>query len=109
LGFLEALGLAPAQAAESVARLAEELGRETPFRRRFFRVLAARVLKRRPVVVLPIVHRAGAQLGVELREAWGLRAGAKNMIDATVAGPSPSDWSMRPQDFAVQFVRENFS
>ncbi len=109
LELLDALGLSAEQAAESLARLSEELGRETPFRRRFFRVLAGRVARQRPVVLLPIVHRLQPQLGVELREAWGWRGVKSGMIDAVVAGPVASDWSMRPQDFAVHFVRENFS
>jgi len=109
LEFLDALGLSAEQAAESLARLSEELGRETPFRRRFFRVLAGRVARRRPVVLLPIVHRLKPELGVELREAWGWRGVGRGLIDAVAAGPVPTDWSMRPQDFAVHFVRENFN
>lgn len=109
LVFLAALGLDDAQAAESVARLSEELCRETPFRRRFFRILAGRVARRRPVVILPVVHRAGDRPGIELHDAWGVSGYAKGMITAMLAAETPSEWRMRPQDLAVQFVRENFS
>jgi hypothetical protein len=109
LAFLAALGLDDARAAESLARLSDELGRETPYRRRFFRILAGRIARRRPVVILPIVHRGGEHPGVDLKEAWGLSGYAKGMMSAMLAGPVPTEWRMRPQDLAVQFVRENFS
>jgi hypothetical protein len=109
LAFLAALGLSDELAAESLARLSEELGRETPFRRRFFRILAGRIARRRPVVLLPIVHRFGENPGVEVREAWGISGFEKGMMSAMMAGPVPTEWRMRPQDLAVQFVRENFS
>ena len=109
LAFLAALGLDEERAAESLGRLAEELSRETPFRRRFFRILAGRVAVRRAVVIVPIVHRGGENPGVDVKEAWGLRAFSKGMIDVAVAGPAPTDWSLPPQDLAVRFVRENFA
>jgi hypothetical protein len=109
LGFLAALGLDGAQSEESLSRLTEELGRETPFRRRFFRILAGRVVRRRPVVLIPIVHRVKPDLGIEIRDAWGLSGYAKGMMSAMLAGPTPSEWRMRPQDLAVQFGRDNFA
>lgn len=109
LAFLDALGVPDGQAAESLARLSEELCRETPFRRRFFRILAARVARKRPLVILPIAHRPGAAPGIDVKEAWAWRGYSNGLIDAMIAGPVASDWHMRPQDFAVQFVRENFS
>lgn len=109
LRFLDALGLSPEQAQESISRLSEELSRETPYRRRFFRILAGRVGRRRPVVIVPIVHRTQPVLGVETREAWGWSGVEKGKLSALLAGPVPTQWQMRPQDFAVHFVNENFS
>ncbi|MDE2038888.1 MAG: hypothetical protein KGO96_11170 [Elusimicrobia bacterium] len=108
LAYLDALGLDAGTAENFLSLLSEELARETPFRRRFFRVLAGRVLRSRPVVLIPIVHRGGASPGVDIKEAWILSGLAKGMI-SVAAGPAAGSRRLDCAELAQRFVSENFS
>ncbi len=63
-----AFGLSEAESQDALSELKDELLRETPYRQRLFRVLAARVARRRPVVVLPVAHTL-EPLGVVIKDA----------------------------------------
>lgn len=103
---LEALALPPQQRALALEELAAVMRRETPERPRFFRALAGRVLRRRAVVFLPIVHRGGSSPGVDIREAWSWRSGGPDSIEGS--GPQ-GPWSGTAASFAKDFIRGNFS
>jgi len=106
---LAALGLAPDRRAAAWAVLEEEWARETPWRRRFFRHLAGRILARgRPVLFVPVVHRWGQRPGIAVREAWSWRALVSGRISGRVLGEAPREWSGTAEEFAVEFGRENY-
>lgn len=109
-GCLQALGLEPAAAQREISALSEEWARETPYRARFFRILAARVLaKGRPVVILPIAHRVGGRaLSIEVKEAWAWTGLSGSRLSARRSAP-PRDWEGSAEDFAALFGRENFA
>lgn len=103
---LEALGFSPPKIAQALDEFAEELSRETPWRARFFRLLAGRVLKAgRPLVFVPIVHRSsGAAIDVGTAWAWtGLEGG--RVLARSAEG---ADWEGSVQGFAKQFVSRNY-
>lgn len=107
---LEALGVDRAGQGPALESLAEECKRETPFRRRFFRIMAGRVLRRgRPVILLPVVHRIAPRLGVEIREAWCWLGMKGAVLQARRLGDRPLDWQGTVDDFAVEFGRENYA
>ena len=106
---LEALGLDDEQKAQALRELSCEWPRETPFRRRFFRLLAGRLLRQgRPVVWLPVVHRNGGRPGILVREAWTWTALSRDIISGRVLGETPRDWQGNAEDFAVEFGRANY-
>ena len=106
---LSALGLTPEQRDAAWADLAEEWPRETPWRRRFFRHLAGRVLARgRPVLFVPVVHRWGPRPGIVVGEAWSWRALAAGRISGRVLGEAPRTWQGTADEFAVEFGRANY-
>lgn len=105
LSCAAALGFAPAEAGAAVDELSRELARETPYRPRFFRVLAARLLRCRDVVFVPVRHTM-QPLGVRLGEAWGWKAG-RGALEALRA--DGRRWRGTPDDFARLFVEENFA
>jgi hypothetical protein len=107
--FLSAFGVEAPAIPKLLAQLDEELARETPFRRRFFKILAARVARSRPVVIIPVTHRVGARMGVEVREACGWSGYAHGKIEAMMGGDGAARWTSSPEHFAVQFGRENFA
>lgn len=87
---------------------AESLARETPSRRRLFRLLVGRVARRRPVVLLPIVHRTDP-LGVEEREAWAIeRTGPGRVRVRRASSPSASE-EMTADELSDRFTREHFA
>jgi hypothetical protein len=107
---LEALDLAPEQRSRAWAALEEEWPRQTPWRRRLFRFLAARVLGRgRPLLFVPVVHRGGERPGVAVREAWSWRALAGGRIRGRVLGEAARDWDGTADAFAEDFGRENYA
>jgi hypothetical protein len=89
---LECLEVPAERRAGLLAELREDLTRETPVRRRLFRLLAGRVARRRPLVVVPVVHRMDPP-GVELGEARAL------------VSPDPD----AAEEFARDFTRGNFA
>jgi hypothetical protein len=115
-------GLAPRAAAESIlgaldvpaaerpgllADLEADLTRETPRRLRLFRLLAGRVARRRPLVLIPIVHST-EPLGISVREAWSWEAAPGGQVAATRADAPGVARTMTPDAFADLFVEENF-
>jgi hypothetical protein len=104
---LAALAVPEAERGPLLAHLDAELGRETPRRRRLFRLLARRVARRRPLVLIPIVH-ATEPRGVSVREAWSWEAAEGGLIRAARAD-APGDARLMTADaFADFFVEENF-
>lgn len=109
---LDALGFRQAQAQISLDLLSEEIGRETPYRARFFRLLAGRVLKKgTPLILVPVAHRVGAkgELSVEVRPAWAWTGGGSGGLRARWAASLDVEWEGSTEAFATRFVRENFS
>lgn len=112
---LEALGFRPPQAQIALELLSEEVGRETPYRARFFRILAGRVLKKgTPLIFIPIAHRVGAggEMAVAVKPAWawtGWRGGVIKARGTGLPGEPSAQWEGSAEAFAARFVRENFS
>jgi hypothetical protein len=108
---LAALGLSPEQQQAALAALAQEWPRQTPWRRRFFRYVAGRVLARRgrPVLFVPVVHLPGPRPGVAVREAWSWQALASGRLSGRVLGPAPRQWQGTADEFALEFGRANYS
>ncbi|MBI3566257.1 MAG: hypothetical protein HY079_13760 [Elusimicrobia bacterium] len=104
---LAALEVPAARRAELMGALRRDLTRETPTRRRLFRILAGRVARRRPLVLLPIVHRM-SPLGVEEREAWAWEPAGPGRVKARRADRAEGE-TTTPDDFADRFVQENFA
>ncbi|MBI3553913.1 MAG: hypothetical protein HY077_15565 [Elusimicrobia bacterium] len=107
LDCLSAFGLDGAEGEKALAALSEELRRETPYRARFFRVLAGRVLKAgRPIVFVPVAHRLTPEVGVEVHEAWAWRGLSGGSVKGW--GPQGRAWEGTAEEFACAFGRENF-
>lgn len=102
---LDAMAIPAAEQPAAIELLAAEASRETPYRGRFFSVLAGRVLRRRPVVFLPIAHGVGAARGIKIRDAWAWRGGCAKALNAVT--PSGA-WQGDAESFAKAFVTENF-
>jgi hypothetical protein len=107
VSVLGALAVPDAERAALLAHLATELERETPRRRRLFRLLARRVARRRPLVLIPIVHSTDPR-GVSVREAWSWEAAEGGQIRAARAGDAASARVTTADAFADLFVEENF-
>lgn len=91
-----------------LAELLRESSRETPTRRRLFRLIAGRVLRRRPVVFIPVVHHVDP-LGVEVREACSWEAASRGRVRVRRADAPDAASEMDSGDFAESFVQENFA
>ena len=91
-----------------LADLDRDLTRETPTRRRFFRLLARRVARRRPLVIVPVVHRS-SPLGVETREAWSWEYAGRGRVSARRADAPDAAVETTADAFADRFVQENFA
>lgn len=105
---LAALEVPPAARDGLLSALRRDLLHETPTRRRLFRILAGRVARRRPVVLIPIVHRVDP-LGVETREAWGWEYAGPGRVRARRADAPDAAVETAAEDFADRFVQENFA
>ncbi|MBI2385913.1 MAG: hypothetical protein HYV14_07855 [Elusimicrobia bacterium] len=122
-----AAGLLPGETAESVARveleclrvpqaaresllaeLSSDMTRETPSRRRLFRLLAGRVARRRPLLLIPVVHRTGP-LGVSETEAWGATWIGKERVRVVRAGSPDRAEEMTAEELAERFTQEHFA
>jgi hypothetical protein len=99
----------PGAARDGLMRdLTRDLERETPSRRRLFRLLERRVARRRPIVLFPIVHGT-APLGVSTREAWSWETAAPGRVLARRADAPDAATETTPDAFANRFVEENFA
>ena len=88
--------------------LRRDLTRETPVRRRLFRIIASRAVRRRPLVLLPIVHSV-APPGVSVREARAWEAAGPGRVRVRRADAPDVASETTPDAFADLFVEENFS
>lgn len=106
---LDALGLPDPEKRRAIEDLGEELARETPYRKRFFKLLARRVLKKgRPLVFLPVVHKTQGGLGIEIKPAWAWLGFSRGRLTALRAGAAQQPWEGTVDQFARKFVGENF-
>jgi hypothetical protein len=88
------------------ADLELDLTRETPRRLRLFRALAGRVARRRPLVILPVVHGV-EPLGVSVREPWSWQAAGRGRAKAGPAGQAPREDAV--DALAWRLVEGNFA
>ena len=91
-----------------LAELLRESSRETPTRRRLFRLIAGRVARRRPVVFLPVVHSVDP-LGVHVREGCSWELVSRGRVRVRRADAPDAAVEMDSGDFAERFVGENFA
>ena len=122
-----AAGLLPDETAESVARaelncqlipessrasllseLASGLKRETPSRRRLFRLIVGRVVRRRPLVLIPVVHRT-QPLGVAEGPAWGVTWLGPGRVRVVRAATPDAHEDMTADELSDRFTLENFA
>lgn len=122
-----AAGLLPGETAESTARavlaclkvpeearasllagLSRDMTRETPSRRRLFRLLVGRVARRRPLLLIPVVHRT-EPLGVSEREAWGVTWVGPGRARVVRAGTPDQFEDMTAEELAERFTQEHFA
>ncbi len=122
-----AAGLLPGETAESAARaalaclsvpeaarealMAElhlDMTRETPSRRRLFRLLVGRVARRRPLVLIPVVHRT-SPLGVSETEAWGVTRIGRDRVRVVKAEHPDRHEDMTAEQLAERFTQEHFA
>ncbi len=125
--MIAAAGLLPGETAESaasaalaclqvsgaagealLAELARDMARETSARRRLFRLLVGRVARRRPLLLIPVVHRTGP-LGVAVRDAWGVTWTGPGRVRVVRAGALDAGQDMTSEELAERFTEENFS
>jgi hypothetical protein len=104
---LSCLEVPEAQRPGLLADLARDLERETPRRRRLFRLLAGRVARRRPLLMIPVVHGT-SPLGVSTLEAWSWEWAGPGRVVARRAGAPGDAVETTPEAFAERFVEENF-
>lgn len=105
---LSSLGVPEAERPALLAALGESMTRETPSRRRLFRLLVGRAARVRPVVLLPIVH-SSSPLGVAEREAWAIKRAGPGRV-AVARASAPSSWTeMSADELADRFTKENFA
>ena len=125
--MIAAAGLLPGETVESAARavlaclqvpgaaraallaeLAGDMARETPARRRLFRLLVGRVARRRPLILIPVVHLT-EPLGISEREAWGVTWTGPGRVRVVRAGSPDAGQDMTAEELAERFTQENFS
>lgn len=104
---LEALRVPGDLRAGLLADLARDLARETPSRRRLFRIFSGRVARRRPLVMIPVTHSI-EPLGVTEGEAWSWEWAGPGRVKARRADAPDLVVETAPEGFADRFVQENF-
>lgn len=104
---LSCLAVPPAERPLLLSALDRDLARETPRRARLFRALAGRVVGRRPLVMIPIMHRIDP-LGIALGEARSWEAAGPGRVLARRADAPEAGVETTPEAFAERFVAENF-
>ncbi|MBI3549542.1 MAG: hypothetical protein HY078_10930 [Elusimicrobia bacterium] len=109
------LGIPEPAFQEDLRGLETEFARETPYRQRFFRFIASRVVSRgRPVVLVPLRHWMDKGEGgkVSVRLEWGSPAALLDYRKGTVttrgAGPSEPAKSVPLDEFARSFVTVHY-
>jgi hypothetical protein len=107
VAVLACLAVPPAERPGLLAELARDLSRETPRRLRLFRLLAGRVARRRPLVMIPIIHGLDP-LGVAVGEAWSWEWTGPGRVTARRAGDPLVSVETTPEAFAGRFIEENF-
>lgn len=105
---LSCLKVPDASRAALLAELASDMTRETPSRRRLFRLLVGRVARRRPLVLIPVVHRT-EPLGVAEREAWGVTWAGTGRARVVRAGRPDQAEEMTAEELAERFTQEHFA
>ncbi len=122
-----AAGLLPNETAESAARsalaclkvpeearasllagLSRDMTRETPSRRRLFRLLVGRSARRRPLLLIPVVHHT-EPLGVSERETWGVTWAGPGRARVIRAGRPDQSEDMTAEELAERFTQEHFA
>ena len=104
---MAALGVAPGERAALAAELGADVTRQTPTRRRLFRLLAGRAARRRPLLLLPVVHGVEPP-SVSVREARSLeRAEDGRLLSRRASRPAQAA-PAQIDAFAAAFVQENF-
>lgn len=104
---LACLAVPAAERPGLLADLDRALSRETPRRLRLFRLLAGRVARRRPLVIIPVVHSTDP-LGVATGEAWSWEWTGPGRVTARRAGDPGTAVETTPEAFAERFITENF-
>jgi hypothetical protein len=107
VAVLACLAVPQAERPDLLAELARDLSRETPRRLRLFRLLAGRVARRRPLVMLPVVHGL-EPLGVAAGEAWSWEWTGRGRVTARSAVSPGVPVETTPEAFAERFIQENF-
>ncbi len=107
--FLDALGFGTTSRLEAIGSLEAEAARETPFRTRFFRLLARRLLPHGPLLFLPLRHRAGVSMRIDVGEPWAWEGPADGGIAALEPGTPPRPWRGSADEFARRFVESCFA
>ncbi|HXT00049.1 MAG TPA: hypothetical protein VN915_05205 [Elusimicrobiota bacterium] len=107
LSVLACLAVPPAERPGLLAELARDLSRETPRRLRLFRLLAGRVARRRPLVMIPIAHGVDP-LGVSIGEAWSWEWTGPGRVTARRAGDPRTALETTPEAFGDRYIQENF-
>ena len=105
---LSCLAVPESARAGLLADLAREFARETPRRARFFRVLAERVARRRPVVMIPVAHTS-SPVGIAAGEAWSWEWAGRGRLNARKADAPGVCVETTPEAFADLFVEGNFA
>ena len=105
---LDCLNVPDSSRAALLAEFADDMARETPPRRRLFRLLAGRVARRRPLLLIPIVHTT-EPLGVTEREAWGVIWIGRDRVSVVRAGTPDRAQDMTAEELAERFTQEHFA
>jgi hypothetical protein len=101
---LEILSVPEERRPALIADLTEATERETPLRRRLFRILAGQV---KSAVVIPIAHRLDPR-GLKILPAWSWTSSRRGELIERRAGKT-GERTVTPDQFAESFVRENFA
>jgi hypothetical protein len=107
IAVLGCLAIPAAERPDLLAELARDLSRETPRRLRLFRLLAGRVARRRPLVMIPIVH-AMDPLRIFIGEAWSWEWTGPGRVTARSAAAPEAALETTPEAFGRRFIEENF-
>ena len=107
VAVLSCLAVPAGERPDLLAELARDLSRETPRRLRLFRLLAGRVARRRPLVMIPIVHGVDP-LRILIGEAWSWEWTGPGRVTARSAAAPQTAVETTPEDFGKRFIEENF-